>query len=395
MTSSLFLILLLAQAPGPKAASTEKDEPAPGMTQDEPGPKVKLKQPPKPPPDEEGPIDVPEKGDNERLIDDIAATTGNVSLPEVVDEIMGDVVAELAARSPKRLSPLAIRNIRLGANVQPNYARVLANTIVANIQAGTSLKIMECLECQAVRSRMVGDQWVVQRGIVDSDDMKRIGQKLGVKAFMDVAFGFEPESGIVQMDFSVVEADDGMVIWADSFRADRTTPMLLRSSFEPQKKKERLKDLEMLLEGRPFYGYVVNFGYMLLPYDDPMFGDIGGATVGFRVYERFGVDRRVLFGLDGAGFINTSRLAGGVISAGAWWVLLRPDFINPELRLGGKVGAFVAGSEGNAAMFQLGAEVLLRYRFGLFGYLLIMTKSQFDMHNLGGLGFSGGMSVNW
>ena len=72
--------------------------------------------------------------------------------------------------------------------------------------------------------------------------------------------------------------------------------------------------------------------------------------------------------------------------------------MNPELRIGAKAGAFIAGTEGNAAVFQLGAEVLLRYRFGLYGYVLFMTKSPYsggNGENLGGVGMSAGMSFNW
>jgi hypothetical protein len=106
-----------------------------------------------------------------------------------------------------------------------------------------------------------------------------------------------------------------------------------------------------------------------------------------------------MFGLDLMGFLNTTRLAGGVLSAGAWWVPLRPDLVNPELRIGGKGGAFIAGSQGNAAIFQLGAEVLLRYRFGLYLYALFMTKSLYNAgqgdFELGGVGMATGISFNW
>lgn len=346
--------------------------------------------------EEHRPVNVPEQGTNERLIEDIAAATGEVTLPEVVDEILGDVVAELAERPAKWMTPLAIRNLALGANVEPGYAPRLKSAIIAAIHAGTDVRVVECLECQATRTEIVGTQWVVTRGVVNGEQSRQVAERLGVRTFMDVAFGFEPASGTLQMDFSLVRARDGVVLWADTFRADETTPMLMRSSFAPQRRKDRLRDLEMLLEGRPLYGYMANAGYMVLPYDDPINGDIGGATAGYRIYERFGVDRQVMFGLDLMGFINTERLAGGVLSAGSWWVFPRPDLINPELRLGAKAGAFIAGSQGNAAVFQLGAELLLRYRFGLYGYLLFMTKSELEPGRfLGGLGFATGISFNW
>lgn len=390
MVSSPLLALaaaaLIAQAP--PAVPTAPDVPAPPKKPIGPDPaKEDLEHRP--------PINVPDQGPNDRLIEDLVATRGDISLPELIDEILADVVAEMAARPAKYISPLAIRNVQLGANINTGFAKRLTAQIVTMVHAGTDVRIVECLECRAARTQIVGDNWVITRGLSSTVEAKRVAEQIGAKAFMDVSFGFEPETGVVQMDFSIVRADDAVILWADSFRADETTPMLLRSSHAPQRRKDRLRDLEMLLEGRPYYGHVASAGFMLLPYDDPVDGDITGATAGYRIYERFGEERRVMFGLDLTGFINTSRLAGGVLSAGVWWVPIRPDFIHPELRLGAKAGAFIAGSEGNAGIFQLGAEVLLRYRFGLYGYALFMTKSAFNGRDLGGLGFALGMSFNW
>jgi hypothetical protein len=344
------------------------------------------------------PVSVPDQGNNEHLVEDMNATTGEVTLGQIIDEILADVISEIDTRSPKLFTPMAIRQIALGANVNPSYAKKLQAHIVAQIHAGTKVKMVQCVECEVVRTRLEGKQWVVTKGITTTEEMRAIADKLGIKSFMDVAFGFDPETAVLEMDFRVIGAQDGHILWSETFRADETTPMLMRSSEAPQKRKDRLHDLEMLLEGRPYYGYVATAGFMIIPYNDPTFGDIYGATAGYRIYERFGVERRVMFGLDLTGFLNIQKLAGGVISAGSWWIPIRPDFINPELRLGAKAGAFVAGSAGNAAVFQLGAEVILRYRFGLYAYVLFMTKSTYpqnSMFEIGGVGGATGMSFNW
>ncbi len=345
--------------------------------------------------DPESPVIVPEQGPNERLIEDVAATRGEVSLGELVDEILADVVAELDRRPLKRLSPMALREISLGSNVNSGFARKLRSALVTQLHTGTKIRVVRCIECEATRTRIDGNQWIITKGLTSVEELRQAAARIGAKSFLDVSFGFEPETGVVEMDFVLIDAEDAQILWADTFRADETTPMLLRSSEAPLRRKDRLRDLEMLLEGRPYYGLAASAGFALIPYDDPVAGDIGGATAGFRVYERFGVDRRIMFGLDIMGFFNPSRLAGGILSAGCWWIPIRPDFIHPELRVGGKGGAFLAGSEGNAAVFQLGAEVLLRYRFGLYAYALFMTKSQFNGSELGGLGFTTGLSFNW
>ena len=80
--------------------------------------------------EEHRPVEVPEPGTNERLIADIRATTGEITLPELVDEILSDVVAELASRPAKVFSPMAIRSVTLGSNVDPAYKERLVSAIV-------------------------------------------------------------------------------------------------------------------------------------------------------------------------------------------------------------------------------------------------------------------------
>ena len=290
---------------------------------------------------------------------------------------------------------MAIRSLALGANIEPSFGQRLRASITTMIHAGTDVRIVDCLECRTTRTRTVGDQWVVTRGLVGTADSRAVAEAIGAKTFLDVSFGFDPEVGAVEMHFSVIRAHDSVVIWADTFRADETTPMLLRASDAPQKREDRLKDLEMLLEGRPFYGYVAGAGFMILPYDSDE-GDISGVTFGYRIYERFGVDRRVLFGLDLMGFLNLERLSGAILSAGSWWVLFRPDLINPEVRLGAKAGGLIVGNQGNTAVLQVGTEVLLRYRFGLYAYVVFLPfPTMFNNSELKGVGMSTGISFNW
>jgi hypothetical protein len=380
--------------PAPDEAPAGEVPPDPGFEDPAPAPPAKKRPAPAEPLGRD-PVRRPDPvGPDERLIRDINATRGEISLAELIDEVMADVTAELATFPTVRMSPLAIRQVALGANVKPAFADKLRASVVAALHAGTEIRVRRCVECEATRTRIQDGQWIVTKGVVATDELVALGARLGVNAFMDLAFGFDPESGVVELHFEIIRASDALILWAETFRADETTPMLLRASDAPQRRAERLEDLQMLLEGRPYFGYAASAGFVLVPYDHPE-GDITGASAGFRVYERFGTDRRIMFGLDVMGFLNTTRLAGAFLSAGGWWIPIPPDFVWPELRVGGKAGAFIAGSEGNAAVFQLGAEALLRYRFGVYAYAMFMTKSAFVDGTLGGVGFSTGLSFNW
>ncbi|MBI4814959.1 MAG: hypothetical protein HY791_01795 [Deltaproteobacteria bacterium] len=326
---------------------------------------------------------------------DLRATRTEVWLDELIQEIVDEATAAILELPKTSVSPIALRTVALGANVAPSMRAHLVSALITGIHSGTEVKVVECLECQTMTARVEGDRFVMRKGLVSSEQARAVAAQIGATSFLDVAFGFDRERAAVEMDFRVVRAADSMVIWAESYRADGETPVLYRMSDSPKRRLARLEQLEALLEGRPTFGYSVGLGFGLLPYDDPEGGDISGVTLAWRIFERFGADGRVLFGLELAGFLSPERLAGGMLSAGSWWLPFRPDLTNPELRLGVKGGALLVGNQGNAACFQVGAELLLRFRFGVYAYALFLTKSEFDGRDLGGVGGTAGVSFNW
>lgn len=342
-----------------------------------------------------------EPAPGEALAKLLRETRGEVELSEVLDEVLADAVARLQTFNPRSVAPLALRQVAVGSNIRSSFAAEVRSRVWTTLRSGTELRVVRCLECEATRSRVEGDQIVITRGVTSLEALRALGEKLGVRAFLDVRFGFEPEEGLLELDFILFRSTNGEILWAETYRADDSTPMLLRSSDAPQTREGRLADLEALLEGRPVFGYAATAGIMLMPYDDPVDGDIFGATAGFRLFERFGTDRKILFGLDLMGFVNFELLSGAVVSAAAWWIPLPSDLVSPELRVGGKAGAFIAGTEGNTTVFQLGAELLLRYRFGLYAYATYVLEAAYAGPNgnaqakLGGLGTSVGLSFNW
>lgn len=347
------------------------------------------------------PLSERSRAPGEALAELLQDTRGTIELSELLDEVLADVAATLERFPTRRVSPTAVRQVVVGSNVQSSFGAVLRNRVTAMLQRGTGWKVVRCLACEATRSRVVGDQLVVTRGLTSQAALRKTGLDLGVRTFLDIRFGFDPDRAILELDFQLFRAEDGEVLWAETYRADETTPMLMRASDAAQTREARLEDLNALLEGRPLFGYAATAGVMLMPYNDPIDGDIFGATAGFRLFERFGTDRRVIFGLDVMGFVNFETLSGALVSAAGWWVPLEPDLVNPELRVGGKAGAFIAGTEGNTTVFQLGAELLLRYRFGIYAYATYVLEAAYpgpnnnDQGMLGGLGTSVGLSFNW
>ncbi len=348
-----------------------------------------------PPPS--GPLERARAGAHERMVSLLRQTSGIVELSDLLDEMLAEAAVELAGLPLADVSPLAVRQVALGSNLRASFAPRLRQRVTTLLHAGTRIEVKMCLECEATTAKVEGEELRITRGVSSTARLRALGETLGVETFLDVRFGFDPEADLVELELMLFRARDGRVLWADSYRSDSTTPMLLRTSEAPQSREERIEDLRMLLEGRPFFGYVATTGIMLVPYDGPN-GDIFGPTAGFRLYERFGTDRRALFGIDAMGFLDFESLAGAIVSAGGWWVPIEPDLVNPELRIGGKVGAFITGAEVNTGVFQLGAELLLRYRFGLYAYAAYFLPSGYTTGggtSIGGLGASAGVSFNW
>src|SRR5690606_6272540 len=113
-----------------------------------------------------------------------------------------------------------------------------------------------------------------------------------------------------------VAADDGRVLWTETYRSDATTAAILRTGDRVLPRVERVKELERLLEARPTYGHILYVGGTHIPHDGPR-GGITGAALGYRLYEKFGKDRRWMFGIGAEGFANfgDNALLGSFVGA--------------------------------------------------------------------------------
>jgi hypothetical protein len=326
----------------------------------------------------------------------------SVDFFELVDDMLDETARQVSLLDPNLLSPMAIRMVRLSANLRPEFARTLEARLTARLVQSTQVKVTVCVECEALRSRVENGAWIVTLGAVKQDDLRRLGESTGIKTFLDIDFTYSADTNVIWMEATAFRSTDGGVLWSDAYRSDGTMAVLLREGNRIPTRAEKAAELEQKLAGRPNYGYALSLGIAQLGYSAPT-GDVMGAQVSFRLQERFGENQRTLFGLS-AGILTTgppssskkpqalnSILFGGYFS----YDVSKPNLNQPELWVYGEAGGMFSGNEGNTFYAESGVDVHLKFRLSLMAGLMYVLPTLYSNYDLGGLGFRLRVALNW
>jgi hypothetical protein len=332
----------------------------------------------------------------------IRRSTDTVDFFELVDDMLDEVARQISLADPNLLSPMAIRLVRLSANLRPEFARTLEARLTARLVQSTLVKVTVCAECEALRSRVENGAWVVTLGAVKQDDLRRLGDTMGVKTFMDVDFSYSADTGVIWMEAVAFRASDGGVVWSDAYRSDGTMAVLLRTGQRIPSRAEKAAELEQKIAGRPNYGYAASLGIAQLGYAAPT-GDVIAAQVSLRFQEKFGESQSNLFGIS-AGILTTGPpsttkkpQALNSILLGAYFShdLSKPNLNKPELWVYGEAGGMFTGNEGNTFYVESGIDVHLKWRLSLMAGLMYVLPTTYSGYDLGGLGFRMRVAMNW
>ncbi|HTB59286.1 MAG TPA: hypothetical protein VLC06_15540, partial [Polyangia bacterium] len=123
-------------------------------------------EPPPPPPRPATPSQVEEL---------VRRSSDTIDFFELVDDIIDEIARKLALEDPNLLSPMAIRLVRVSANLRPEFAHTLEARLTARLINATAVKIALCVECEALRSRVENGSWVITLGAVKQEDLRRLG----------------------------------------------------------------------------------------------------------------------------------------------------------------------------------------------------------------------------
>jgi hypothetical protein len=332
----------------------------------------------------------------------IQRSSDSVDFFELVDDILDEIARRIALEDPNLLSPMAIRLVRLSANLRPEFARTLEARLVARLVNATTVKVIVCAECQALRSRVEDGSWIITLGAVKQEDLRRLGETTGIKTFLDVDFTYSPESNVIWLEAMAFRASDGGVVWSDAYRSDGTMTALLRTGQRIPSRAERAAELEQKIAGRPSYGYAASLGMAQIGYAGPT-GNVIGAQVALRFHERFGENQGSLFGLS-AGIFTTGPPSSSKqpqalnsILLGAYYSydLSPPNLNKPELWIYGEGGGMFTGNEGNTFYLESGLDLHLKWRLSMSGGLMYVFPTQYSGYDLGGLGFRLRVAMNW
>jgi hypothetical protein len=332
----------------------------------------------------------------------VVRSRDGVDFFELVDDMIDEIARQIGREDPNLFSPMAIRLVRLSANLRPEFARTLEARLVARVMNATSVKLTVCAECNAMRSRVENGSWMVTLGAVRQDDLRRLGDTVGVKTFMDIDFTYSADANVIWMEAMAFRASDGGVVWSDAYRSDGTMAALIRTGQRIPTRAERAAELEQKIAGRPNYGYAASLGIAQIGYSAPT-GDIIGATASLRFHERFGENQSSLFGIS-AGVFTTGKydaskqpMALNSILLGAYYSydLSPPNLNKPEMWVYGEVGGMFTGNEGNTFYFESGFDLHLKYRLSLEGGLMYLLPTKFSGQDLGGVGFRLRVAMNW
>ena len=323
-------------------------------------------------------------------------TTRQIHIYQLAEEMIDEVIADVSRLNVQAIAPAALRQMSLTPNLSDNFGEFVESTLLTALATHTDVQIKRCVACNSMRSRVDGGDWVVTRGLVHHDDLRAEAERLGAKTFLDARFSYFPGANIVAMQIEIFRADDGAILWSETYRSDATTAAILRTGDRIQTRAERVGELERKLEARPYYGHQLIAGFGFIPYDAPQ-GGLGGGMIGYRLYEKFGQDNRYMFGIGAEGFANLSDEGIlGTFMYGLFQVeIFRQNLNRPTFRTGPAVGGFFAGDEGNSFVGEWTFDATLQFRLGAGASIFYFLPTEFAGYDLGGFGMKGRISFNW
>ena len=322
---------------------------------------------------------------------------GRRHVEEVVAEMIAAVVEDLRKLNRQAISPMALRSMALSPNLSRRFGRIVSNRLQDAIKNRTALSLKQCDACEALQSRIEGDDWVVTQGVVALQDLRREARRLGVETFLDVNLVLFPENrNLMAMQVELLRANDSAVLWSETYHSDPTTGVVLRSIDRDAERGARLSELARKEEEEPAYTHSLLVGYALIPYSSFRYTTASGITAGYRLQELFGTNRRYSYGFNLQLFLDTTiGLPGLFLEAMAQYQLNEPVAEGPRYSTGPMLGGFIAGAEGNSLLLEWSFDAMLAIRLGGGASLFYFVPTEYAGAELGGMGFKIHASFNW
>lgn len=333
----------------------------------------------------------------ERMRDYIATNQSNISIHQVVMEILDDLMADMRLLRLEQISPLAIRGVGLTPNLAGNFGLWTENELISRINRLTSVSLRYCVSCQSLKTSVENGEWVLKLGWVKQEDMYQEAQKLGVMAFMDLFVSYIPGANMVSLSAKIYRADSGAILWSQTYMSDSSTAAILRTGDRIQTRDEVFRELTRKIEQRPYYGYTLWLGGGMVPFAGPQ-GNINFIAPGIKIYEKFGEDKRFLYALFFEGVINftSNPILGGFMGAQVLYRINQPNLNDIQVWAGGSGSLFLASlTGGNTVAMEALVDLIMQFRLGLGASLFYAVPVDFGGFDIGGLGYKFRFTFNY
>jgi hypothetical protein len=324
----------------------------------------------------------------------IARPTNEVDGADAVDELLDGLAADLARLGNARVGPILFDRVRLSPTLNGAFGAIFEARLAAALRRAANIALLRCAECTAVRARVEESAWVVTRGVAQRADRVRLGQQYGAQTVLSAALIFEPRRQTMALDVELVRADDSSIAFAESYRLNAGNALLYRGADSAQSREQRLQQLQDRLDGRPRYGYAVDFGVMGIGGSgDMLWGGLGRVQIS----ERFGGDGQHEAGLQLGGFMNTSELAAGMLGLTLGTRLGDASIYGPELMASVQAGMFLTGNAGNTGYAGVSLRWLAGARIALHASALYLKPFEIKgrADGLGGFCPEAGVGFTW
>jgi len=253
---------------------------------------------------------------------------------QLLDEVVEEMVREFARLPADDLSPMAIGSV----NIAPNLSNTLEDTLVVRLTAQLAkvpgLQQVHCATCFSVRSHTEGGDYVITRGIVGREDMKRVATEIGAQTFLAVGLEYvDGEEEYIALNVRLFRAKNSSIVYARRILSSETEIALARDGKHKLTDDERRAELEAMLQSKPTYGHSIMVGYTGM-------NSAGGVSFGYRIHESFGPKRDFLYGIQLQPFFGSGLIGGNVLGVFAYTLKFQNVMV-PRIRFGLDAGVII------------------------------------------------------
>ena len=158
---------------------------------------------------------------HERLSQDLPKR----ALMAVLDDLVGLLARDLAARPTHEVSPLAVRGVDARAPLDPALADWLEMRLEARLHQSSGHQLARCVPCRAQRTSLDERGWLIKQGLSGPAELSAAAAESGARALLDLSVGWSFEANRVHLRARLFDGARGQEVWAQDYHsASDATP---------------------------------------------------------------------------------------------------------------------------------------------------------------------------